>query len=91
MTIVKNFVAPALPIPSKEYNSIQQTDVIRALRLYFNQLDNYLSVVSVPPSGSTADRPIASLAVGQYYFDTTLGIPIWYDGSGWVDATGSSV
>lgn len=43
MTITKNFVAPALPIPSKEYNTLQQTDVIRALRLYFNLLDNYFS------------------------------------------------
>jgi hypothetical protein len=91
MTIIKNFVAPALPIPSREYKSVEHIDVIRALRLYFNQLDNYLGVVSVPPSGPTTDRPIANLAVGEYYFDTTLGIPIWYDGSGWVDATGSSV
>lgn len=91
MTITKNFVAPALPIPGREYDSIEQTDLIRVLRLYFNRLDGYLSAVSVPQSGPTADRPTTNLVVGEYYFDTTLGTPIWYDGSGWVDATGSSV
>lgn len=42
-------------------------------------------------NGSTADRPVNGLNVGSHYFDTTLGIPIWYDGSGWVDAQGNSV
>lgn len=41
-------------------------------------------------SGVTADRPTSGLWVGRVYFDTTLGQPIWYDGTEWVDATGSS-
>lgn len=40
-------------------------------------------------SGDTASRPAAP-AAGWMYFDTTLGQPIWYDGSGWVDATGTT-
>lgn len=28
---------------------------------------------------------------GTYYFDTTLGKPIWWNGTGWVDATGTPV
>ena len=28
---------------------------------------------------------------GQPYFDTTLGKPIWWSGSTWVDATGTAV
>lgn len=43
MTIEKRFVAPALPIPGTEYDQRQQTDLIRALRLYFNLLDNYFN------------------------------------------------
>ncbi len=43
MTITKNFVAPALPIPSTDYDQIGQTELIRVLRLYFNLLDNYFS------------------------------------------------
>jgi len=41
--IIKKFVAPALPIPKKDYDQTQQTDLIRALRLYFNLLDDYLN------------------------------------------------
>ena len=40
--------------------------------------------------GITADRP-ATPDAGFYYFDTTLALPIWYDGSGWVNATGTTV
>lgn len=89
--IDKKFVAPNLPLPTDEYNRNQQDEINRALRLYFNLLDNYLNILATPQSGATADRPTTNLVIGDYYFDTTLGIPIWYDGSGWVDATGSSV
>ena len=41
-------------------------------------------------SGTTANRPTARLFVGRFYFDTTLGKPIWYDGTNWVDATGAT-
>lgn len=41
-------------------------------------------------SGNTASRP-ASPVTGQYYFDTTLGIPIWRNGSNWVNAAGVTV
>lgn len=41
-------------------------------------------------AGTTANRP-ASPVTGQMYFDTTVGKPIWYNGSAWVDATGSTV
>lgn len=41
-------------------------------------------------NGTTAERP-ASPAVGQQYFDSTLGYAIWYDGTNWVDAAGTTV
>ena len=41
--------------------------------------------------GETEDRPTDNLVIGQMFFDTTLGKPIWYDGTNWVDATGTSV
>ena len=43
---------------------------------------------------STANRPdytSSAIYVGLSMFDTTLGKPIWWDGSDWVDATGSVV
>ena len=41
--ITKNFVAPALPVPPKVYDSMAAVDQIRVLRLYFNLLDKYFS------------------------------------------------
>jgi hypothetical protein len=46
---------------------------------------------AVSQSGTTAQRPTTELWVGRTYFDTTLGKPVWYEGPGWVDATGSAV
>lgn len=37
---LEQFRAPALPVPSVEYDQRQQTDLIRALRIYFNWLDS---------------------------------------------------
>jgi len=83
--------APALPLPTVDYDQRQQDQVQYVLRLYFNQLDAYNLATSIPSSGATADRPAQQLQVGQFYFDTTLGYPIWYDGTDWVDATGTVV
>jgi len=42
--------------------------------------------------GTTAQRPNPNGSPGLHYFDTTLGKPIWTNGSGaWVDATGTAV
>lgn len=41
---------------------------------------------------ATIDRPLASdLGVSAQIFDTTLGKPIWSNGTDWVDATGAVV
>lgn len=37
--------------------------------------------------GNTASRP-GSPSAGAVYFDTTIGQPIWYSGSNWVNAAG---
>lgn len=41
-------------------------------------------------TGTTAQRASAPPA-GRMYFDTTLGKPIWWNGSVWKDATGTTV
>lgn len=43
--------------------------------------------VSAPLAGGAADRP-ASPVIGTSFFDVGLGIPIWWSGHEWVDATG---
>lgn len=40
-------------------------------------------------AGPSSDRPAAAFA-GMVYFDTTLGKPLWWTGSQWVDANGES-
>lgn len=52
--------------------------------------DVFDALLSLQSSGATADRPTKGLYPGRPYFDTTLGKPIWYSGSGWVDATGAA-
>jgi hypothetical protein len=89
--ITKSFAAPALPLPPRDYSVLSATDQIRVLRLYFNYLDDYLLTLATPLSGPTADRPTTNLVVGDYYFDTDLNLPIWYDGTDWIDAAGTVV
>lgn len=47
-------------------------------------------VMQTSENGETAARPSPAIK-GQMYFDTTLKKPIWYNGTGWVDATGATV
>ena len=42
-----------------------------------------------PAFGATAARPVKGLCPGVTFFDTTLNKPVWWTGSGWVDATGT--
>ena len=96
--LINNTKAPALAIAPGLY-STQHFDLFNnQLRLYFNTIDsaNGLTIqaitqLSTPSSGTTALRPSTSLLVGQQYFDTTLGIPIWWNGTNWVNASGTVV
>ncbi len=56
-------------------------DAFRRIALAFNE----------PDSGVTASRPTEQLVIGQPFFDTTLGLPIWWNGTDWIDATGAVV
>jgi hypothetical protein len=88
--------APNLIVARQEYD-MQQQELFKAqLRTYFSQLDNFTQAASIPLSGPTANRPVSDnvqvpLAIGQTYFDTTLGIPIWWDGADWINASGTTV
>jgi hypothetical protein len=65
VTIVKRFVAPALPQPRQEYdvNYFQQFNNV--LRLYFNQLDQLLSRI-VATSGDTVPISIGGTNVDAF-------------------------
>jgi hypothetical protein len=45
---------------------------------------------AVLDKAATASRP-ASPVKGQMFYDTTLNKPIWYNGTAWTDATGTTV
>lgn len=88
---LRNTIAPNLQIAPTEYSQLYVDQLLNLLRLYFAQVDNFTKGVLLPLSGPTGDRPIAGLVTGLFYFDTTLGIPIWWYDGDWVDATGAIV
>ena len=87
--------APNLPNASANSAQQYQEQLNNALRLYFNQIDNFTQAASIPMSGITANRPVSTvqlpLAIGQYYYDTTLDRPIWWNGTVWKKADGTTV
>lgn len=86
-----NSKAPNLPIAPVDYSQQYQDQLNNALRLYFNQLDNFTQATSIPDSGTTLQRPTLKLLIGQPFFDTTLGLPIWWNGKVWINASGTTV
>lgn len=88
--------APNLPnAPREGYDAGYFDQYSNVLRLYFNQVDNFTQASAIPFSGTTAERPVstvqAPLAVGQFYYDTTLDRPIWWNGTVWKKADGTTV
>jgi hypothetical protein len=88
--------APNLPnAPREGYTAGYFDQYSNVLRLYFNQIDNFAQATTIPLSGTTAQRPLQSLQaplpVGQYYYDTTLDRPIWWNGTVWKKADGTTV
>ena len=90
-TPIRPSKAPNLPVAPTTYTQQYQDQILNVLRLYFNQVDNFSQSIAIPDSGTTANRPTAGLQVGQFYFDITLGIPIWYNGTVWKNASGTTV
>ena len=83
--------APNIPIAPVDYDQRYIDQLTNALRLYFNQIDNFTGFIAQPISGVTAERPAVQLHIGQMFFDTTLGIPIFWNGTVWKNASGTTV
>lgn len=69
-----------------------QSKLFTARKLGDTPTDN-LSLVPrkyVNMNGTSAQRPTSSV-IGQFYFDNTLGQPIWWDGTSFVDADGNVI
>ena len=86
-----NPAPPNLPLAPAQYDQAHDNQVISQLRLYFNQLNNYTQATATPDYGTKTQRPTANQQIGQQFFDTTLGIPIWWNGKNWINASGTTV
>ena len=68
-------------------SSARDTSLVRAAAGVL-RTGSVLAVAAV----ATGSRPsAATVGAGGMIFDSTLGKPIWSDGSNWVDATGATV
>jgi hypothetical protein len=86
-----NPAPPNLPLAPAQYDQAHDNQVLSQLRLYFNQLNNYTQATATPNFGKTTQRPTANQQIGQQFFDTTLGYPIWWNGTKWVNYNGTVV
>ena len=90
--------APALTLTPTQFSQVHFDLLNAQLRVYFNAVDSVnnqiqqaVNTLSIPSFGTTALRPTTSLQVGQYYFDTTLTLPIYWTGTNWINAAGTVV
>jgi hypothetical protein len=68
-------------------NKEEAADLLKTLSLQFDDIAKLLNL-----RGPTTSRPaLSSSYAGTQYFDTTLGLPIWWAGTAWVNAAGVGV
>jgi parallel beta-helix repeat protein len=79
------------------YFRIEVNGIVNAFNNFVDSLvlNNLGTLSTVIPRiryrmGTTAQRPTTVIA-GDFYYDTTLGKPIWYNGTVWKDAAGTTV
>ena len=86
---IYNVKAPSLPLAPFDYDQRQQDQFQNALRLYFNRLDNYLTLLSGGLGGSSLEFPFiaASDSTDQYATANNTPTKILWDTadeiSGW--------
>lgn len=51
---------------------------------------DWIKIFEIKKEGNTSDRP-SNAPIGTCYYDETIGKPIWWNGTLWIDATGTSV
>ena len=93
------FRAPPLPNPPGEYDPQYVRQLIRALELYFSQLDSNtpnnaqkytadtFNGIMATKNVTTAEKNALAPSAGWVVFDTTLGKLCVYNGSAWQTVT----
>lgn len=56
---------------------------VQELESEISTLKSKLAAAATIQSGTTEQRPTENLVVGQQYFDTTLGVPVFWNGTEW--------
>jgi hypothetical protein len=89
------YVNGSKQILTTNYTETSSTVVTFVDGLNVGDLVQFTTVVStnVNPTnaGTTAQRPVSGLVPGLQFYDTTLGIPIWWNGTVWKNAAGTTV
>jgi hypothetical protein len=87
---------PINPIPTDPVMVDRQGRATPVYQAFLSSIHDWLGPVGT--SGPTAQRPVNTpqnfLYIGQEYFDTTLGKPVWVKSlqpTVWCDATGAPV
>jgi hypothetical protein len=63
--------------------------ILNDIQTNFQSVANAVNT-NIGQAGATSTRPTLHQP-GESFFDTTLNKPIWWNGSHWVDATGTIV
>ena len=85
---VESTYAKKTELPSIE--GLAKTTEVVAKSVYDEKVQSLESEISAlkaklaaVASGTTEQRPTENLVVGQQYFDTTLGVPVYWNGTEW--------
>ena len=103
-TKVANNMEQDNPIDYKPKETAQQNNIIETVKKYLaaegfqhkiigdTPTDNNQLVPRkfVTANGATTARPVSPV-IGQFYYDTTIGKPIWWNGTLWKDAQNNTV
>lgn len=87
-TLATKAEVAAITVPSIE--GLAKTTEVVAKSVYDEKVQSLESEISAlkaklaaVASGTTEQRPTENLVVGQQYFDTTLGVPVYWNGTEW--------
>lgn len=92
-----NKLAPEKHVVSQNLEGTKLETTLNNGDVFLTDFSGVLSnlLTSIVHIGTTQQRPVLGVTdMGVTYFDTTLatnGKPIWWNGSNWVDATGTAV
>lgn len=90
------------PIEYKPKNTASNNSIIETVKAYLSSAGFQHKIIGDTPidnnqlvprkyvnlNGTTAQRP-STPVTGQFYFDTTIGRPIFFNGTNFIDAAGS--